>query len=214
MHSADFNVSSEISRVEVFRQTVFRKIEEEKRGKAVETGWNTSIQLIVAQKDHRQIRQSSTNISSSALGALCVVVLAPTETIETPKSTMNTIQQFRQKYDKAAPRWPPHVTLIPPPQPPVSQVTLKQLQDAFTPITQQCASIELLFDTVSVFSHRGGSSTIVLEPSETSLELEHLKRQLDASLPERINVRPDRHEFRPHLTVATMAAGDPARCNV
>ncbi|TPX52898.1 hypothetical protein CcCBS67573_g09785 [Chytriomyces confervae] len=151
----------------------------------------------------------SSAISSSALGALCVVVLAPTETIETPGSTMNTIQQFRQKYDKAAPRWPPHVTLIPPPQLPVSQVTLKQLQDAFTPITQQCTSIELLFDTVSVFSHRGGSSTIVLEPSETSIELEHLKRQLDASLPERINVRPDRHEFRPHLTVATMAAGDP-----
>ncbi|KAJ3222676.1 hypothetical protein HDU78_011648 [Chytriomyces hyalinus] len=151
----------------------------------------------------------SSAISSSALGALCVVVLAPTETIETPGSTMNTIQQFRQKYDKAAPRWPPHLTLIPPPQLPVSQVTLKQLQDAFTPITQQCTSIELLFDTVSVFSHRGGSSTIVLEPSETSIELEQLKRQLDASLPERINVRPDRHEFRPHLTVATMAAGDP-----
>ncbi|KAJ3218611.1 hypothetical protein HDU81_000559, partial [Chytriomyces hyalinus] len=129
--------------------------------------------------------------------------------METPGSTMNAIQQFRQKYDKAAPRWPPHVTLIPPPQLPVSQVTLKQLQDAFTPITQQSASIELIFDTVSVFSHRGGSSTIVLEPSATSFELEQLKRKLDASLPERMNVRPDRHEFRPHLTVATMAAGDP-----
>ncbi|KAI8621298.1 hypothetical protein BC830DRAFT_1095054 [Chytriomyces sp. MP71] len=144
--------------------------------------------------------------SYSITSALALVLLVPEE--KGSETLLRKINELRDRHDKAAARWPPHITLIPSTQLPISQVTDAELASAIKPAAASLDPIEFCLDTISVFSHKGGSSTIVLEPSSGSDAIKHLHSQLVSSMPHKMN--PDKHSYRPHLTLATLKAGDPS----
>ncbi|KAJ3297467.1 hypothetical protein HDU79_003548 [Rhizoclosmatium sp. JEL0117] len=131
------------------------------------------------------------------------VVILPTSTPEN-SAILSAINQIRASHDRVYDKWPAHLTLVPPPQLPPSQVTAAQLCTALTPIADRHKSLEISLDTVSILAHKQGAS-IVLEPSQHQWDaITSLQSDLSSLLPARSNVPKERHAFRPHLTLASL----------
>ncbi|KAI9327390.1 2'-5' RNA ligase superfamily-domain-containing protein [Obelidium mucronatum] len=143
---------------------------------------------------------------SSEVGSLAIVVL--------PDNTCNlkTIQQIRATHDKAAPKWPPHVTLIPANVLPPSRITAKQLSDLFQQVSANHAPFHITLDAVSVFSHGSSSFSVVLQPSNKSeiAAITLLQSHISSLLPESCCSQKPLNAFNPHLTLATCKSQEDA----
>ncbi|KAJ3139067.1 hypothetical protein HK100_012097 [Physocladia obscura] len=111
------------------------------------------------------------------------------------------VQNIRVAHDKAAQKWPPHLTLVGAAQTfQRVKIDIPYLEAKLQPISLCYAPFELTFDRISVLSHTHGCS-IVLEPSqELFLGLTSLQKDVTTLL----NLKEGKFPFRPHVTVASI----------
>ncbi|KAJ3192240.1 hypothetical protein HK101_006860 [Irineochytrium annulatum] len=149
--------------------------------------------------------------TTSTIGAISVFVLIPPS--PSTKDAVDIIQRIRSAHDRRAfGRHPPHVTILPPNQLPPAQITPADLVAHLASFAATVEPFKLILDRVSVLRHSHGTNSIVLEPSQAkrsklgSQALRMLHSGLAAALPP-LDIEPQRHAFRPHLTLAATSRG-------
>jgi 2'-5' RNA ligase len=113
-----------------------------------------------------------------------------------PENVWEQIQSIRSVYDKAYPRWMPHINLVYPFAPESDFVHLKNQLDA---VLNPTNSFEIEFDHSSIqyFKQKGSECTFHLRPKKNK-DVVALQQLIQKCLPNYVsNARP----FEPHLTL-------------
>lgn len=114
-------------------------------------------------------------------------------TIIAPEEFQDKINQVRSKYDRAYPRWMPHINLLFP------FVSLDNFEDIVDRLKElnDFGEIDLNMNEINYFS-QGKNVTVHIKPSNKN-RLSELFEKITILLPE---IKPKHNEFHPHLTLA------------
>lgn len=110
-----------------------------------------------------------------------------------PNEYHNMINSIREKYDRAYPRWPPHINFLFP------FVPIEQFDNIISrlgPKLNSFNNFELTLDDIGYFKS-GKNATVHIKPKDPS-KLKELFNIITEVLPE---VKQKHDEFNPHLTI-------------
>ena len=118
-----------------------------------------------------------------------------------PPPLAAVLDEVREKYDPAYPRWPPHINMIygflPEADFDVALAAAQSVTESFGPFVVELGGFE-------VFEH-GRSASLVMTP-KSSTELIELQRQLQELFPDCSEQSRHAGGFHPHLTVGKFSS--------
>ena len=119
-----------------------------------------------------------------------------------PESVLEPIQAIRREHDRQIHRWMPHVNLLYP------FVPREQFEAVVPTLTEACQCVSAFEATLAVFrsfTHRGGRSTLWLDP-EPQARFKELQAALQNVFPDYDDQSRFGSGFTPHLSVGQVAS--------
>ena len=112
-----------------------------------------------------------------------------------PLDSHNQLNFLRSKYDKAYPRWMPHINLL---FPFVSEDKFDEVEKNLSEVLSTTTSFAIFLDHVNGFSQGKGNMTYHYAPSDDS-NLQNLYKVVRKAIPD---FKPQKDIFAAHMTVA------------
>ncbi len=124
-----------------------------------------------------------------------------------PPLVWEPIQAIRRQHDRQINRWMPHVNLL---YPFVPREQFEAVVPLLTDVCQQTPAFEITLAVFRSFRHRGGRSTLWLDPEPTAL-FQQLQAMLHAAFPDYDDQSRFGSGFTPHLSVGQAASSSELR---
>jgi len=112
-----------------------------------------------------------------------------------PENLIDFVNEIRNKHDRAAKRWPPHINFL---FPFIPLSEFEDVREKLQGYLQNEFSFELVLDELSFFSQGRGKITFHLKPNKES---EQKLQSLFAIIQEALPGISSKKEFHPHLTL-------------
>jgi len=121
-------------------------------------------------------------------------------TVVIPSEFHDHINTIRQKYDKAFPRWMPHINLL---FPFVGEESFEEIEEMLQPKLEEFGPIELTFDKITHFTQKK-QNTYNLQPKDDA-RLQDLFKIVRDCLPQ---IKVKHNDFHPHMTLGQAKTSD------
>jgi 2'-5' RNA ligase len=117
------------------------------------------------------------------------------------------INDIRKLYDKAYPRWMPHLNFI---FPFVPEERFVEIKTELEPVLSGIGQIDLFFDKIEHFSQKQNMITVHLSPDKSTLEkLTNIDNIIKTAMP---GIKSQHAHFKPHITLGQFTKSDYEFC--